>query len=309
MSKAFFSRMTRFCGTAAGFVLVAVAVSYGQQAIAYTQYTHDLTNVNPAYSLIHRVGALNTLLRRQWLGMDDAPAMVMINGYAPLRRFGGSVGINILHDRIGPERATDIGLFAAKSVRLTERMYLGTSLGLGFKRYELNAAQYAPQDQVFHIDERETTGNLSIGLILYHPNRYYISVSAPRLSLGNAGNAQDGTESYFRDNYYIAAAYLADLGGGIKLKPAVLAAIVPQQPIVMDAVTTVYFRSRFGLGVNYRTTDHLGFMGYFFVNRFRMGYTYQVGLQRQLVSDRFGGTSHEVGLGYRFGGLADVSLL
>src|SRR5690606_34103339 len=281
MAKVFIMRMIRFFGAAASFMLVAVAGSYSQQAISYTQYSHDLANVNPAYSLIHRVGALNTVLRRQWLGMDDAPATVMINGYAPLRRFGGAVGMNVLHDRIGPERATDIGLFAAKSVRLAERTYLGTSLGFGVKRYELNAAQYAPHDQVFHIDERETTGNLSIGLMLYRPDRYYISVSAPRLSLGNAGTAQDGTESYFRDNYYIVAAYLADLGGGIQLKPAVLAAIVPQQPVVVDAVTTVYFRGRFGLGVNYRTTDHLGFIGYFFVNRFRIGYTYQDGLQRQ----------------------------
>lgn len=295
----------RYLLTAIGLISTAAA----QQPIMYTQYTHDLTYINPAYSLIQGQGAINTILRRQWVGMDDAPTTFFLNGYIPIHQFGASAGINVMHDRLGPERFMDAGVFVAKSVRLSEKTYMGTALGVSIKRYELNASQYAPRDAVFRNDERETTGNLAIGLTLYEPDKFYVSVSVPRINFRFLEDAREGAEQYFRNNYYGAAAYLVNLGGGIKLKPAMLVAITPEQPVLADFAATAYLKDLVGFGVSYRTTDNLGFLGYVFIDRFRIGYTYQFGLHSHLASGRFSSATHEVGLGYCFGSAKRGGLL
>jgi len=50
------------------------------QSFSFTQYMDNLTPINPAYSLLDQANSINTMARKQWVGIDGAPTTFLING-------------------------------------------------------------------------------------------------------------------------------------------------------------------------------------------------------------------------------------
>lgn len=282
----------------------------GQQSASYTQYMGNLTPFNSAYSVVDNVASVNILFRSQYVGIQGAPNTFIFNGNMPLQSGSGAAGLIINNDNFAVEHQMLVNAYFAKSVQLSKDAFLCVSLNAGFRNYVADYAGLAPGDPVFADDIRETKASVGFG-ILYYTDSYYIGVSVPQLTFRDLGEGSLLDNNYFRNHYFISAAYLANLGdeGDIKIKPAVLVSYVRGVPLIADISTTFYVKDVLGIGVNYRTNNEMAGIVSYNVHNFRIGYSYQFGT----TSNNLAGISnatHEITLSYRFGkGAANPNFL
>ncbi|HEY9559474.1 MAG TPA: PorP/SprF family type IX secretion system membrane protein [Anseongella sp.] len=187
------------------------------------------------------------------------------------------------------------------SVRLSETEYLAASMGFGLRRYEARYSNLDPADPLFQDDIMETVGTISLGLMYFIPERFYMGLSVPRISFRELGRASEEGSRYWKNHYYFAMGYLAPLGENLKIKPAILASHAPNIPLHADFSAILYMKDRLGLGMNYRTNNEMGaILTIFPSRRLQFGYSYQFGLESYRLGQVNDGT-HEITLSYRFG--------
>lgn len=276
--------------------------SDAQQHFSYNQYMHNLGPINPAWYLSDPATSLNTVVRKQWVGIEGAPSTLILDGHIPLSKFQAATGLNLSYDSFGAEKLFDIKAFFAKSVRLSEdEEYLSASLSIGLNRYEALYSGLDGHDPAFRDDVLETTGTFGFGAMFYIPEKFFAGFSAPRLSMRELGIASSQGEYSFNTPYYITAGYLGKLSDVFKIKPVILVMHTKELQTAFDFSTTLYIADAIGLGLNYGTSKELGTQFSILVNdRLRFGYSYQFGTESYGRSN-VGNNSHEVGFGYRFG--------
>ena len=272
-----------------------------QQSASYTQYMDNLTPLNSTYSLLDSASSVNVLGRTQYVGIDGAPNTFIFNANMPIQSINGAAGLVVNNDNFAVEHQNLIYAYFAKAVQLTTDHYLAVSLDGGFRSYQANYAGLAPGDPAFASDISENKPSVGFG-VMYYSQDYYFGVSVPQLNFRDLGVGSVLNNDYFRNHYYLSAAYLgnADQEGDIKIKTAALASVSRGVPFVADVSATLYFRGALGLGIDYRSTGELAGIVSYNIGAFHIGYSYQFGT----TTDDLGGISnatHEVTLGYRFG--------
>jgi type IX secretion system PorP/SprF family membrane protein len=303
--KRFLQRYTNIrTATATVFLilLTAITVSAQQQAV-YTQFMENLTPLNSAAALLDPVGSVSTLVREQYVGIQGAPNTFILNGNMPIESINGAAGLVIYNDNFAVEHQFLVNAYFAKGVQLSPTNYLSVSLDAGIRNYVADYAGLAPGDPVFADDIRQTMANIGFGVMLYGPN-YYLGASVPQLTFQSLGDASLLDNNYFRNHYYFAGAYLAELENNIKIKPAILVSYVRGVPIAADFSSTFYFTDVMGVGVDVRTTAEMAFILTFNVKGFKLGYSYQFGTS-DINPGGVNNATHEVTLSYRFGKNAD----
>jgi type IX secretion system PorP/SprF family membrane protein len=287
-------------------MLSAASVS-AQQSFTYSQYMNNLTPINPAYSLIEKNGSLNALLRKQWAGIQGAPTTFIFDGSLPIESLGASVGAIVVDDKFAVEHLTEVNAFFAKGVQLNEKQFLGVSLNAGFRRYVANYSSLDSNDPSFMEDIRQNKINVGFG-IMFYSDSYYIGISAPKLTFTSLGNASVANNTYYKNQYNLAGAYLLNAGTDMKIKPAFLVSYAKDIPVIADLSTTLYLKNTIGIGINYRTNHEISGILSINMSSFRLGYSYQFGAASNTIS-QFNNTTHEITFGYRFGKNPEKKLL
>lgn len=259
------------------------------------------TLLNPAASLIHQVGEITTVGRRQWVGVEGAPTVLWGSGYVGFENMGATAGLIVRHEQLGPEKLTETSAYFAKSVRISEHEYLGLSLNAGISHLAGNFAHLDSNDPAFRDDVRETDAQVGFGLMLYRPDRYYVGLSLPRLMLGNLGVSSENRYN-FRNQYHLIAGALFHLGGEFHLKPALLVTYAESLRPQAELAAMVFANRVFGLGVNVRSYGELAGLLQFNFGGLGLGYGYQFNPKNEAMNQRIENTTHEIGLSYRFGG-------
>lgn len=283
----------------AGLLLAAAADA--QQAITYTGYHSTPTPLNNAASLVRGGGEVQVIGRRQWVGIEGAPQALWGSGHVALERISATAGISIHHQRIAVERISEAVVFFAKSVRISEREYLGLSLSAGASYYNGDFAQLDPNDPAFRDNVRETAFLTGFGVMLYRPNHYYVGLSLPRLSLSNLGEGGQGRQYNFSKQYHLTAAALFPMGTDFHLKPALLVTHAENIRPQAEIGALVYLKETFGIGVNVRTYGDMAGMVELLFDGFSVGYGYQFNTRSQIGKRNLENATHEIGIGYHFG--------
>lgn len=275
--------------------------SFAQQHFNYRQYMDNMGPINPTWYLSDRTSSINTIVRKQWVGIDGAPTTLILNGHVPINSINAATGLNLSYDTFGPEKLLNVSVFFAKTVRLSERgEHLSASLSLGLSRYEGLYSSLDFQDPSFRDDIMKTTGTLGLGVMFYKPEEYFVGISMPQLGLNKLGTASN-PGYMFSTPYYGMMGYLAKIDDVFKIKPVVMATLVKGLPTNYDFSTTLYIQDALGLGVSYGRSRELGArLSIFPSKHLRVGYSYQVGTESYGMSNKANNT-HEIGLGYRFG--------
>lgn len=295
-----------------GLIIIGVCgfagPSLAQQAFTYNQYMNNLTPINTAYAATREGGALHSVLRKQWVGIDGAPSLFMANGHLAIPRLDAAAGLVVLHDRIGVENLTETSAFFAKAVQLDESLRLAASLNAGVRFFNAGYSQLDPYDIKFRNDIRETIPTVGFGLLLHKPEVFYVGVSLPRINIRLDGD-KETENAVHRNTWYISGGYLTPLDDDFSLKLASNVAVTPTLPPLIDLSAMGYIREQFGLGVGYRTSnDAVVILDYRAGNHFSVGYSYQANMDRTTIGT-FRNGSHEITLGYRFGKLYRTPLL
>ena len=269
------------------------------QSFSFTQYMDNLTPLNPAYSLLDQANSINTMARKQWVGIDGAPTTFLINGNVPIQSIEGAAGLIVFNDQFAIEHQTEANFYFAKAIQLGQNDYLSVAINAGVRNYVANYSQLDPSDPVFSNDVRETKPNLGFG-VMYFTDWYYIGISAPELTLTSLGTASVQSNNNFKSHYYFSGALITDLAEDFKLKPSVLVTYAKGTKLLADVSGIFYIKETLGLGGGYKINQNQA-AGILTLNldQVHIGYSYQFGTSNNLGG--FNLATHEVTLAYRFG--------
>ena len=283
-------------------LLLGIIVAKAQQAPTYNQYANQPTALNPTASLLRPDGEVALLGRKQWVGLEGAPTSYWMTAHLPWRQFGAAVGINVRHESLAIEDATELSAFLAKSVRISEKESLAVSMSLGVSFYNGSFSQVDPGDPAFRSDIREQTALMGLGVLLYRPEGYYIGLSMPRLALSDLGSGGEINRQYnFSNQYHVMGGALFPLDQSFDIKPAFLASYIPGVPLQADLSATLYVQKIAGLGLNARTNRDLSALLEIMIGPLKVGYSYQFNSNDNPLKRRIDNATHEVGISYRFG--------
>ena len=288
----------------AALLLVTIKAE-AQRGMSYTQYAASPTALNPATSLMRGNGEITVIGRRQWVGMEGAPTAFWGTAHFGMDRIGSTMGLNIRNERMAVENYFEASAFFAKSVRISEREYLGLSLNAGVGYLNGNFSSLDPNDPAFRDDVRETDLLTGFGVVVYSPERYYVGLSLPRLMLSTLGVG--GVKQYdFRNQYYLMGGVLVGLGPDFHLKPSFLVSYAGSHRPQWDVGAMAFVKRVFGVGLNVRTYGELAGMAQFSFAGLGLGYSYQFNTRNEPLNRHINNTTHEVGIRYRFGDQMDL---
>jgi type IX secretion system PorP/SprF family membrane protein len=285
-------KTTTFC------LLLLICTKAGAQQVNYTQYMNNLTPLNPAFSLVKGGVAVNTLVRKQWLGIPGAPSTYMIDASAPIESIGSSAGLIISNDVFAVEHVTEVNAFFAKSINLSSNTKLAVSMNFGFRNYIADYSSVDVADYSFRNNIKETSPNFGFGIMLYN-NNYFVGISVPELTIRSLGNASVQDNASFQNHYYLTAGLVTKLSEDFKLRYVGLASYTKDIPVTGDISTTLVIRNILEVGANYRTNKEVAGIMAINVDRFRLGYSYQFGTSPSNVGG-FSNATQEFTLGFRF---------
>ena len=282
---------------------------YAQQAFTYTQFIDNLTPINHAWSVTQEGSAVNVLSRKQWVGIDGAPMTVMANGYMPISGQNATVGFTMLSDKVAIENLTEVNLFGAKSVRLSDETYLAVGLNFGFRNYEALYSQLDPNDpEVINGDVIESRANVGASVMMYMPGgvgrslpgSLYVGVSIPRIAFRTLGAGSTGTTVNQKNFYFFTAGYNYPVTPDIDWNSAAVVAYTANLPVQADFSTKMWFNHALGVGLNYRASNEIAVLSSFKTGNVNIGYSYQFGASSTKLAGFNRGT-HEVSISLRFG--------
>jgi len=292
--------MKRITISTVAAVLMFAAVANAQQPLTHTQHGRLRTVLNPAASLLAGGGEVSVISRRQWVGVDGAPAVFWGSGHVGFEHFGATAGLTIRHEKLAVEKISEASAFFAKSVRISQTEYVGMSLNAGIAYMNGRFSQLDPTDPAFREDIAEVDPLVGFGVMLYRPERYYVGLSLPRLMLGSIGGSDDSRYN-FRNVYHLTAGALFPLGTDFHFRPSVLITYSESLRPQAEASALFFIKEVFGIGGNFRSYGEIAGMAQFNFAGFGLGYSYQFNPGSEVLSNRINNTTHEIGLSYRFG--------
>jgi type IX secretion system PorP/SprF family membrane protein len=267
---------------------------------SYSQYMNNLTPINSAYSLIDKAGSLTGVIRKQFTGIDGSPSTYLVDASIPLPDMGASTGFIVQNDQIAIEKQTEASFFFAKSIQLDDHNFLAVSVNAGIRTYKANYLSIDDNnDPLFNSNVSETKANLGFGVLLYGDS-YYVGLSMPELTLRSLGTASLQNNNYFKNHYYFAGAYIAELSDDFKFKPSVLATYASGSPVTADFAGLFYIKDVLGFGGSYTTNSQAAFILDINAGTIHIGYSYQFGTNSSNLGG-YNNATHEIMLSYRFG--------
>lgn len=289
------------------FILLAVwsMRSNAQQDPQFNQYFFNPLGINPAYAGSRGMLSAVALHRSQWLGFEGAPSSQVFAIHAPSKNKKMGYGIQLVNDQIGPKNTVSLsGIYAYK-----------VKLGLGQLGFGLRASLYNHQfnwDEIEYKDksafantergkESYLVPSFDFGMY-YHDKKNYIGFELTHLNEGKLG--VDGDNEAFDFATKQNASLLLTAGRAIRLnrslvlKPAILARVERDLPLVVDANVNLLIKEKLWLGLAYRYDyGAIAIFEYNINKALRFGYSYDMAFND--IYRRSGG-SHEFFLGYDF---------
>jgi type IX secretion system PorP/SprF family membrane protein len=287
------------------FLLSCAGATYAQQEAMYSQYMFNTLAVNPAYAGSRNALSATSLYRSQWSGIDGAPRTITFTIDAPLMDKRMGLGLQVFDDKLGVTHTTGGVLSYAYRIRFNE-----ASLSFGMQG---TAMQYRADFSNVSLDPLGVTdpafgGNVSRLMlnagagVYYNSDRFYVGLSAPKLiSSRNSYRTSSGVQMSTKQftHLFLAAGYVFPLSDNFDLKPSFLVKAVEGAPIEADLNATLWIKSVFAVGFQYRTSaDVSGMVEIQATPQIRLGYQYDRSVTRL---QEFNRGSHEVMLRYEFG--------
>jgi len=260
-------------------IIGAPFYSIGQQDPMYTQYIFNLQTVNPAYAGSWETMGFLALTRHQWVGITGNPTTQTFSFQTPLLTQNVGIGLDVVVDKLGPERRVMVNLDYSYRIMVNENTSLRFGIKGGFTNYNNDLLSLHPfpdgiPDQVLNgVIENKFMPNVGLGLFMSSP-KYYLSFSIPRLLqnsfMDNPGNFS--TMSEVRE-YYLVGGVVFNLSDNIKFKPVFMTKSIVGSPVQFDLSANFLLAEKFWIGGMYRSGDAFGAIAQWIVNsKFRIGY-------------------------------------
>ncbi|WP_435263067.1 PorP/SprF family type IX secretion system membrane protein [Tenacibaculum sp. nBUS_03] len=258
-------------------IMVCVKVQ-GQQDPSFTMYNLNMNIINPAYAGSSDGVELTTLIRGQWLGIENAPNTQTLSISSPVGKNLG-LGLSIVNDQVFIAKETDVYIDVSYKLKLSENndLFLGLKAGASFFNTDLNSLNI--QDPLYNQNVNRVNPNFGAGAYLKGKN-YYVSLSVPVLLQSDRYEKEGNVVTSASDtpHIYLGAGYTFDLENDYNLKvtPSFMTRYVDGVPLSVDLTATISLLNKVEFGISHRLKESLsGLLMFKFIKEFKMGYAYE----------------------------------
>lgn len=279
------------------FVLLGVTSLKAQQIVMNSLYMMNDFPLNPAIAGTKNYAPLTLGLRRQWMGIREAPAAQHLSYHGHVHKQIGAGGY-VFNDAAGPTRRT--GFMAAMSTQIATSRATRLSFGLAasLSQFVLN------RDRLFTEEAGDITvqqyGNNQlvpdmIAGVHWYSNLFHLGASMHNVIKTRAdlfGPANMVTNTLDR-TFYFTGSYLIEKNRRSKfsVEPSFMARVMLNAPFQIDANIRFIYDHWLWFGGSYRLLDAGVLMAGFDKGFFSVGYAYDIGLSRL---KNFHSGSHEI---------------
>ncbi len=301
-------------------LVVSVVVSTGLQAQQLSQYSQYMTNdfvLNPAVAGSKEEIPVIANVRRQWIGVAEAPVTQTLSGHAYSGKDVG-IGAILYNDASGPTRRTGFNFAFSRHIMIHEPTSGRLSLGIAAQlfQYSIDKSEIEFDDPNDPLNDGALksllTPDAAFGALYYTPD-YSIGFSVPNLfqTRWDLFDIEDINVNQFKRTYLVSGEYNLDLNEQWTLSPSFLFKGIAGAPMQLDINSKIHYNFQYGrqmhrndkgqvdnkdvwLGVSYRTGDAMVALVGANYDMFHFAYSYDFTLgQMRLYSS---GT-HEISLG------------
>ncbi len=283
---------------------------YAQQLPQITQYMNNNYAINPAIAGMYDYYQVNTTIRNQWAGVNDAPRTNVISIYGRHNKNIGLGGI-IYNDVTGPTSRIGSAVSYTYKLSLNKKIDLSFALQGGFTQFKIIKdlqTEHVNDPLLQGGDVVRTLPDATFGINLSGSN-WYFGAALPQL-LSSELNLMDDDVAKLYDQYssdgklarhiYILGSYKHNINSLLSLEPNIFVKAVEGAPTQVDFGVKTQYKDLVWLGTNYQVNNDLSslaiLLGYNINNRFNIGYSY--GLPTSSYSSYYSG-SHEFMLGVK----------
>jgi len=294
------------------FTLLISGQVYAQQIPVFSQYIYNPYLYNPGRAGADDLGNVYLSGRRQWTSMPDAPITQTLTFDTPIKDGRSGIGATAFVDNT--HIITKLGIMGSYAYRFkfdeegTHSLGAGLSVGLLHQRVDIENAtvEDVGDPALLNGDNlRRTVFDASFG-IHYRFKRLNVDVSIPQITNTDVifRNQTGSTSTYDLLSHYLASVrYKFGFGESkISLEPVAILRATAGLPVQVDGNLVLDWNDRvwFSLGYRSNTAAVNGGLGVRIHDKLSATYTFEMPPRKD---DRTGlGYTHEILLGFRFGG-------
>ena len=294
------------------FALSTSTVS-AQQLPFYSQYYYNPFLYNPAFTGTTENLNLNGIYRSQWNDIPGAPVTSTFTIDGPIQKNKAGLGLILYNhttdiiDRLGAN------LSYSYRVKISESagdIFFGLSMGLTDNRIDFNKVVANDLDDPMLLNQqyRKSAIDASSG-ISYVWNKLMFGFSIPQLLSNELIYQVNDKVTYYNlyRHYLVTGQYTFGFKSSkkIELTPLILLRAAPKVATQFDINTILNINDIVWFSLSYRSDYAVGIGTKFNIHKsLNIGYAYDI-LIGSMSS--FGGTSHELMLGYTFGASKEKS--
>ena len=293
------------------FAICFGGILKAQQLPQITQYMNNNYAINPAVAGMYDYYQVNTSIRNQWVGINDAPRTTVISIYG---KHSDNVGLGgtVYNDVTGPTSRTGGAASYTYAFSLTAKMKLSLALQGGFTQFKIIKSGLSVEDPTDPIlkggDVVRTLPDATFGLNL-SGDKWYIGAAIPQLlnseirlmdddvAQENPTTIQNGK---LASHIYVLGSYTYNINPAISIEPSFFLRAVAGAKTQIDFGIKSEYKELFWLGMNYNMNNDLSsiaaLLGFNVNDRYNIGYSY--GMPSSTTSNYYSG-SHEFMLGVR----------
>ncbi len=290
------------------FTLGFGTVVYAQQLPLLTQYMINNYAINPAIAGMHDYYQVNTTIRNQMVGINDAPRTTILSIYGKKSDHVGLGGV-VYNDQAGPTSRLGGNISYTYHLSLSSEVKAAFALAAGFSQLKISKNGLKvldPDDPIFQGGEIvRAVPDATFGFNTYGKN-WYFGLSIPQL----LSYSPDLIDRNFYDNfnvesdgkllrhYYVLGAYKHQIDPFWSIEPSLLLKSFKASPTQFDIGVKTTYDDKLWFGGGYRTNgDILCLLGYTIKERYVLGYSYDISTGEIGIASN---GSHEFMLGIKF---------
>jgi type IX secretion system PorP/SprF family membrane protein len=291
------------------FAICFGGILKAQQLPQITQYMNNNYAINPAVAGMYDYYQVNTTIRNQWVGVNDAPRTNVISIYGKHSDHVG-LGGTVYNDVTGPTSRSGGSASYSYAFSLTAKMKLSLALQGGFTQFKLIKSELSVKQAgdvlLMGGDIVRILPDATFGLNL-SGDKWYIGAAIPQLLSSELRLMDDDfTRIYdttrqngkLASHIYVLGSYIFDVNSAISIEPSFFLRSVAGAKTQIDFGVKSEYKELFWLGMNYNINNDLSsiaaLLGYNINDRYNIGYSY--GMPSTATS--YSG-SHEFMLGVR----------
>ena len=293
------------------FVICFGGLLKAQQLPQITQYMNNNYVINPAVAGMYDYYQVNTTIRNQWAGINDAQRTSVISIYGRHSEHVGLGGM-VYNDVTGPTSRIGGSASYTYAFQLTQKVKLSLALQGGFTQFKIikNNIPVVDQDDplMLGVDVVRTLPDATFGFNV-SGNKWYIGAAIPQLLSSELKLMDDDFARIYdttsqngklASHIYVLGSYTYDINPAISIEPSFFLKSVAGAKTQIDFGVKSEYKEMIWVGMNYEMNNDLSsiaaLLGYKINDRFNIGYSY--GMPSSATSSYHSG-SHEFMLGIK----------